>query len=41
MVQNLNLIMITSPEIADFRKRLRTLESKVRLLGVYSVEAEG
>ncbi|KAL8280512.1 hypothetical protein RQP46_007160 [Phenoliferia psychrophenolica] len=28
MVQNLNLIMITSPEIADFRKRLRTLESK-------------
>jgi vacuole morphology and inheritance protein 14 len=28
MVQNLNLIMITSPELADFRKRLRTLESK-------------
>ncbi|KAK4702148.1 vacuole morphology and inheritance protein 14, partial [Phenoliferia sp. Uapishka_3] len=28
MVQNLNLIMITSPELADFRRRLRTLESK-------------
>ncbi|GAA6048028.1 hypothetical protein JCM3770_000155 [Rhodotorula araucariae] len=28
MVQNLNLIMITSPELADFRKRLRTLDSK-------------
>ncbi|GAA5978907.1 hypothetical protein JCM10908_002734 [Rhodotorula pacifica] len=28
MVQNLNLIMITSPELSDFRKRLRTLESK-------------
>jgi len=31
MVQNLNLIMITSPELSDFRKRLRTLDSKVRL----------
>lgn len=30
MVQNLNLIMITSPELSDFRKRLRTLDSKVR-----------
>lgn len=29
MVQNLNLIMITSPELADFRKRLKNLESKV------------
>lgn len=29
MVQNLNLIMITSPELAEFRKRLKTLESKV------------
>ncbi|GAA6020240.1 hypothetical protein JCM8202_002588 [Rhodotorula sphaerocarpa] len=28
MVQNLNLIMITSPELNDFRKRLRTLDSK-------------
>ena len=31
MVQNLNLIMITSPELSEFRKRLRTLDSKVRL----------
>lgn len=31
MVQNLNLIMITSPELASFRKRLKTLESKVGL----------
>lgn len=30
MVQNLNLIMITSPELSEFRKRLRTLDSKVR-----------
>lgn len=29
MVQNLNLIMITSPELSEFRKRLKTLESKV------------
>lgn len=28
MVQNLSLIMITSPELADFRKRLKNLESK-------------
>ncbi|BGP22048.1 vacuole-associated enzyme activator complex component Vac14 [Rhodotorula toruloides] len=28
MVQNLNLIMITSPELSEFRKRLRTLDSK-------------
>ncbi|GJN87777.1 hypothetical protein Rhopal_000732-T1 [Rhodotorula paludigena] len=28
MVQNLNLIMITAPELSDFRKRLRTLDSK-------------
>ncbi|GAA5924143.1 Vac14p [Sporobolomyces koalae] len=28
MVQNLNLIMITSPELADFRRRLRTLDTK-------------
>ncbi|GAA5857686.1 hypothetical protein JCM8547_004330 [Rhodosporidiobolus lusitaniae] len=28
MVQNLNLIMITSPEFSDFRKRLRTLDTK-------------
>lgn len=34
MVQNLNLIMITSPELSDFRKCLRTLDSKVRGLFV-------
>lgn len=28
MVQNLSLIMITSPELADFRRRLRTLDTK-------------
>ncbi|GAA6008586.1 hypothetical protein JCM11491_003357 [Sporobolomyces phaffii] len=28
MVQNLMLIMITSPELADFRRRLRTLDTK-------------
>lgn len=34
MVQNLNLIMITSPELSVFRKRLKTLESKVGTLFV-------
>ena len=28
MVQNLNIILVTSPELADFRKRLRSLETK-------------
>ncbi|GAA6061106.1 hypothetical protein JCM10212_006137 [Sporobolomyces blumeae] len=28
MVQNLSLIMITSPELADFRRRLRSLDTK-------------
>lgn len=28
MVQNLHLIMITSPELSDFRKRLRNLETR-------------
>ena len=28
MVQNLQLIMITSPELADFRRRLKNLETK-------------
>ncbi|KDN37415.1 ARM repeat-containing protein [Tilletiaria anomala UBC 951] len=28
MVQNLNIILVTSPELADFRKRLRNLETK-------------
>jgi len=30
MVQKLNLILITSPELAEFRKRLKTLETRVR-----------
>lgn len=29
MVQKLNLILITSPELAEFRKRLKTLETRV------------
>lgn len=29
MVQNLNIILITSPELLDFRKRLKNLDSKV------------
>lgn len=28
MVVKLNMILITSPELADFRKRLKNLESK-------------
>lgn len=28
MVQNLHTIMITSPELSDFRKRLKNLETK-------------
>ncbi|CAO1638889.1 unnamed protein product [Sympodiomycopsis kandeliae] len=28
MVQNLNLILVTSPELADFRRRLKNMESK-------------
>lgn len=28
MVQNLHLIMITSPELSDFRKRLKNLETR-------------
>lgn len=31
MVQNLNNNLITAPELADLRKRLRNLESKVRI----------
>ena len=33
MVQNLNNNLITAPELADLRKRLRNLESKVCLYG--------
>ena len=29
IVQKLNVILITSPELADFRKRLKSLETRV------------
>jgi hypothetical protein len=29
IVQKLNIILITSPELADFRKRLKSLETRV------------
>lgn len=29
MVVKLNMILITSPELSDFRKRLKSIESKV------------
>jgi hypothetical protein len=29
MVVKLNMILITSPELAEFRKRLKNIESKV------------
>ena len=32
MVQNLNNNLITAPELADLRKRLRNLETKVHLI---------
>lgn len=35
IVQKLNIILITSPELADFRKRLKSLETRVRL-GLFS-----
>ena len=31
MIQNLNNNLITAPELAELRKRLRNLETKVRL----------
>lgn len=32
MVQNLNNNLITAPELADLRKRLRNLESRVSVV---------
>lgn len=32
MVQKLNIILITSQELIDFRKRLKNLDSKVSLV---------
>ena len=33
MVQNLNNNLITAPELADLRKRLRNLETRVSTIG--------
>lgn len=30
IVQKLNTILVTSPELAEFRKRLKSLETRVR-----------
>ena len=30
MVMKLNMILITSPELAEFRRRLKSLETRVR-----------
>lgn len=32
MVQKLNIILITSPELGDFRKRLKGVETRVRII---------
>jgi Vacuolar protein 14 C-terminal Fig4p binding len=37
IVQKLNIILITSPELVDFRKRLKSLETRVSL-GIYKNE---
>jgi Vacuolar protein 14 C-terminal Fig4p binding len=34
MVQNLNNNLITAPELADLRKRLRNLETRVSSIGI-------
>lgn len=36
MVQKLNLILITSPELAEFRRRLKSLETRVSLSNFFS-----
>lgn len=36
IVQKLNIILITSPELADFRKRLKSLETRVSSLPLHS-----
>ena len=41
MVQKLNVILITSPELADFRKRLKSLETRViPFLIAYGIHSE-
>jgi Vacuolar protein 14 C-terminal Fig4p binding len=39
MVQNLNIILVTSPELAELRKRLKNLESRVRHQRMHMVRA--
>lgn len=34
-MQKLHIIMVTSPELADFRKRLKNLETRVRLSAAF------
>lgn len=34
MVQNLNNNLITAPELCDLRKRLRNIDSKVKILQI-------
>ena len=38
MVQKLNMILITSPELADFRRRLKSLETRVSSRVLYRVK---
>ena len=40
MVQKLNLILITSPELAEFRRRLKSLETRVSFSMYYSDAAQ-
>jgi vacuole morphology and inheritance protein 14 len=40
MVIKLNMILITSPELADFRRRLKNLETKVCDCLWYSAEGQ-
>lgn len=35
MVQKLNIILITSPELGDFRKRLKGVETRVRVVSFF------
>jgi hypothetical protein len=40
-VQKLNMILITSPELAEFRKRLKSLETRViRFLVMFGIPSD-
>jgi hypothetical protein len=41
MVQNLNIILITSSELSDLRKRLKNLETRVRFSFTYYLLGSG